>query len=264
VTSSPSGGSSHAAPDPATTPVSVSSELTALGPFFAADAHDPHTTPVSPWRPMSELVEDPAVLTTRVETSRAYLAAASGQDSSAVELRVAASITHLGLVARTLSPLFALAVLYGHSRPVGLHDLRWQPTVPSTFPLSIAGLDDTVAGPVSATPDADIDALAADLCAAVRPFGLSEHVLWGNVASALNGACTALSTAAPAHAPRARAVLAAVLHHRVLAGTAQTSLDGRFQRRSCCLIYRAAPGRAGMVCGDCILLGTRRASSVSG
>jgi ferric iron reductase protein FhuF len=33
-----------------------------------------------------------------------------------------------------------------------------------------------------------------------------------------------------------------------------TSIDGRFRRRTCCLIYRAAPGRDGAVCGDCVLL----------
>ena len=261
----------------------LSDRLTALGPFFAAGAHDPGSAPQPPWRPMSELLEDSSMLAARVETSRAYLATASGQRAQDVELRVAASITHLGIAARTLSPLLALAVLCDEARPIGLDDLRWQPTAPgSTFPLSIAALDDVgtnmgtevgadIAAAAMAATDTGIDALAgalaegavgtvaADLCAATRPFGVSERVLWGNIASALNGACTALSTAAPRYAPRARAVFAAVLRHPVLAGMTQTSLDGRFQRRSCCLIYRATPGRDGMVCGDCVLLGTRRA-----
>ncbi len=251
-------------------PQSVSERLTGLGPFFAADGHDPHSTPVAPWRSMVDLLDDPAVLAARVDTSRAYLAAASGQQPDDVELRVAASITHLGLAARALSPLYAAAVLFGPIRPISLRDLRWQPTVPSTFPLSIAGLDQLTDGRAAsagtrASASADtvarslaagaLETVAAELCAVTEPFGLSERVLWGNIASAVNGARTALSSASPHHAPRARAVVDALLRQPVLAATWQTSLDDRFQRRSCCLIYRAAPDRDGQLCGDCILLG---------
>ncbi len=231
---------------------SARDQLTALGPFFAADAHDPRVPAEAPWREMSELLDDPAVLAARIDASRAYLAAASGQDVGAVELRVAASVTHLGLVARTLSPLLALSALHGRTSAVGLRDLRWQPALPSTFPLSIANLHaDT------ASAESVIDSVAADLCAITRPFGVSGRVLWGNVASAIYGAGTALSRARPQHAPRVQAVVTQLLRHPALDDAGQTSLDGRFQRRSCCLIYRAAPGRDGVVCGDCVLLGVR-------
>jgi hypothetical protein len=216
---------------------------------------------------MSELLDDPTVAATRVETSRAFLATAGGLQPDQIELRVAASITHLGLAARTLSPPLAAAVTSGHTAPTGLRDLHWQPTIGSMFPLSIAGLDDVPAEPQGTTTDPEaaaytlvegtIKTVAADLFAVFTRFGLSERLLLGNVASALNGAGTALSSASPEHVPRTRALVAALMHQPALAGTWQTSLDDRFQRRSCCLIYRAAPDRNGPLCGDCVLLGTR-------
>ena len=251
-------------------PARVSDQLTALGPFFAADTHEPNTPALAPWREMRELLDEPALLADRVQAARAYLAAGSGQDPDAVELRVAASVTHLGLAARTLSPLLALAVLHGRTAPVGLSDLRWQPTMPSTFPLSIAGLDDARGGSgtdpaaetiAEALARGAIRTVAADLCAAARRFGVSDRVLWGNIASALNGARTTLSAARPDRAPGIQAAVTGLLSHSVLADTSQTSIDGRFQRRSCCLIYRATPRRDGMVCGDCVLLGARGTSA---
>jgi len=246
-------------------------QLTALGPFFAADTHAPHTAPTAPWQSMADLIDDPAILADRLQSARASLAASSGQGLEAVELRVAASVTHLGLAARVLSPLLALAVLHGRTAPVSLRDLRWQPTAPGVFPLSIADLDNADAvpgtGPSADTnPDKRVDAFAQDtvrtiadeLCAATRPFGVSEHVLRGNITSALAGTCAALGAALPDQRPRSQAAFSRLRSHPVLAGTSQTSLDGRFQRRSCCLIYRAAPDRNGMVCGDCVLLGARR------
>ena len=255
----------------------VRDRLTALGPFFAADTHAPHARPAAPWRSMAGLLDDPRVLADRVHAARASLAAGSGQDAEAVELRVAASVTHLGLAARVLSPLLALTVLRGGTVAIGLRDLHWQPTGRSIFPLSIPAADNTSAyasaspgacadAAVAAAPEALADAfalnalrtIADDLHAATRPFGVSGQVLRGNIASALAGACTTLSRALPDQRHLIGAVLSALLSHPVLVGTAQTSLDGRFQRRSCCLIYRAAPDRNGMICGDCVLLGTRR------
>jgi hypothetical protein len=239
-------------------------ELAALGPYFAAETHRPDSASTAPWRPMSELAEDPAVLTDRVHAARTLLAANGGQDVEAVELRVAASVVHLGLMARVASPLLALAVLHGRTSPVTLRDLRWQPTPGSTFPLSIA---DTALADWPDTADRTPEVLAhalgtgliekavTELCDVFHPFGVSPRVLWGNVASALNGACGILARARPDHAPRIQATLSALLQQSVLADTWQTSLDDRFQRRSCCLIYRAAPGRAGALCGDCVLIG---------
>ena len=249
-------------------PAAASEQLAALGPFFTAESHEPGSAPAAPWQPMSELADDPSVLADRVHAARTLLAAGGGQDVEAVELRVAASVIHLGLVARTTSPLLALAVLHGRTSPVALRDLHWQATPGSTFPLSIADTDaDAVPRGGPQRQDTDPEALAhalgtglienavTELSDAFRPFGVSPRVLWGNVASALNGACVILARARPDHAPRISAVLSALLRQPALADTWQISLDDRFQRRSCCLIYRAAPGRAGALCGDCVLLG---------
>jgi hypothetical protein len=224
------------------------------GPFFAAQSHDPGHPPDAPWRPMTDLLDDPGVLADRVAQTRAYLAAAGGRDADAVEARVAASVTHLGLAARIASPLLAAAVFTGRAAPVTLHELYWQPVLGGAFPLSIAQPNE----------DTDLaacllDGLAADLHAALRPFGVPPRVLWGNVASALNGARTVLAAARPEHAARTDALVRGLLHHPRLVGASQSAPHGRFQRRSCCLIYRASPQQPAALCGDCILLGRRTA-----
>ena len=238
----------------------VSERLTALGPYFAAASHDPDSAPDAPWQAMSGLLEDPGVMAERVAAVRAYLAAAGGVPPDSVELRVAASVAHLGLAARTLSPLLALAAGAGRrpASPVSLRTLRWQPALGSMFALSIPGLDRAEQSQDTRTDlgldlGLGLEPLAAELCDLVRPFGVSSRVSRGNVASALNGARIALSRAAPESAPRARTELDRLLTHPLLAGTACTTPGGRFQRRSCCLIYRAAPDRRGPLCGDCIL-----------
>ncbi|MFD0632735.1 hypothetical protein ACFQ9X_15185 [Catenulispora yoronensis] len=115
----------------------VSEELAALGPYFGAAFHAGSESCEAPWRPFAELVEEPGAMAERVAGVRGYLAAGSGQDIEKVELRVAASVAHLGLVARVMSPLFGLGVLYGWRGSVRAGDLRWQPGLASTFPLSI-------------------------------------------------------------------------------------------------------------------------------
>lgn len=257
---------SSSVPDPAdpadpAAPARVGEQLRTLGPYFAAESHDPDAGPPrAPWRPMGELLDDASVLAERVEAVRGYLAAAGGVPTESIELRVAASVAQLGLAARTLSPLFALAVLGQElpaPSPLSLRDLRWQPqpVVSSMFAFSIPGLDHV--RPSQDSHHQNIELLADELCEITRPFGVSAHILWGNVASALNGARVALSAANPQLAHRAQAELTRLLSRTPLAGTSRTTPGGRFQRRNCCLIYRAAPDRRGPVCGDCILAGRR-------
>jgi hypothetical protein len=244
-------------------PAGVGRQLAAFGPYFAAESHEPDAGPPhAPWRAMGELVDGvDGVVAERVEAVRGYLGAAGGGSAESVELRVAASVMHLGLAARVLSPLFGLAVLGRElpaSEPGGLRDLRWQPVLGSMFALSIPGLDDArptrvTGGGHDAWPRS-VALLAGELCEIMRPFGVSTRVLWGNVASALNGARIALGAAEPRLALRAQVELARILEWEPLVGTSHTTPDGRFQRRSCCLIYRAAPDRRGPLCGDCVLV----------
>ena len=217
----------------------VSEDLAALGPFFAVELHGVGSAS-PPWRSMTELVDGSEVLPQRVEAVRAFLATGAGQEASAVELRVAASVVHLGLVARVLSPLLALAVLHGRGGPVRAADLWWQPTPGSMFPLSVreAALDSRAACAES----------VAEFGTAIARFGVNGHILRGNVASALAAAGRTLAAARP---DRRGEVYALIGKHLAAAGA--LGPDGTFRRRSCCLIYRAAPGRKGAFCGDCAL-----------
>ena len=224
--------------------------LAVLGPYFAAEVHAPGSAPGAPWRPMAELLDDPDVSAGRVDAVRTYLASAGQVPAEAIPLRVAASVTHLGLVARTLSPVFASAVLGRPLPPVGLRDLYWQPTLGSMFALSMPDRD---SGDCDGSGEV-IPPSVLELGELMGRFGVSPRVLRGNVASALNGACIALSSADPGATANARAVRARALSESVLADAWQVTVEGRFQRRSCCLIYQAAPDRKGPLCGDCVLL----------
>jgi hypothetical protein len=225
-------------------------QVVALGPFFAHERHPSGTAAVAPWRVMSELRDDPAVLEDRVMTTRAYLAAAGGQDPEAVEVRVAASITHLGLVARLVSPALATAVLGAGVPPLDLESVHWQPVLGGAFPLSLA--------PPSKSRDLTtelFDGAVPAVNKATEPFAVSDHILRGNVASAINGAFVAVANAAPELADRAEEAAARLLAHPTLHDSHTT--NGTFRRRSCCLIYRAAHNHAGALCGDCVLSAPR-------
>ncbi|MFF7638041.1 (2Fe-2S)-binding protein [Kitasatospora sp. NPDC008050] len=231
--------------------------IAALGPFFAFETHAPG--PVEgPWRSMGELLDEPSVLRDRVAAVRGYLAAGGGQPAEAVELRVAASVTQLGLASRLLSPGFAVAALTGAVLSYGLRDARWQPTPGSLFPLS---LPDRTAAPVADPAERAarlgrelFDGPIRELAAATGGFALSPRILWGNVASAVNGAASAIARTEPELAGEAREFADRLLEQPPLRGAGGRTDDGSgFRRRSCCLIYRAAPDRAGALCGDCVL-----------
>ncbi len=236
-------------------------EAAAPGPFFAFDLHPATAAPAPPWRPVRELVTEPAVLRERVSAVRAHLAAAGGRPTEAVELRVAASVTHLGLAARLMSPLFALVTVHGALPAPVLDGLYWQPALGGPFPLSLP--DDRlhtdpspVSGAVHRTGWAAslVEQVLTELVEAVEALSVSRHVLWGNTASAVNGAATAIARAVPDRAAGARELAALLLNHPRLRDSATPARGTTpFRRRNCCLIYRAAPGPATAVCGDCVL-----------
>jgi hypothetical protein len=247
----------RSADDGMTAPAAVSEELAALGPFFAVevrggDSGGPAASeappPAASWRPMSELVDGSVVLNGRVEAVRAFLATGTGQEASAVELRVAASVVHLGLVARVLSPLLALAALHQRRDDIHAADLWWQPTLGSMFPLSVReaalGSDAVFTGRVVFA-----GSVIDEFSTAIARFGVNEHILRGNVASALAAAARTLSEARPELRDDIHALISPHL-----SGSGSFSSDGTtFRRRTCCLIYRAAPDREGALCGDCAL-----------
>lgn len=238
-------------------------DLAAFGPFFTVETHPPNSRAREPWRVMSEVVEDREILMERVLAVRARLAAAGGQAPDAVELRVAASVTHLGLVARLVSPPLAVAVVSGELLGIDLRSTRWQRVLGGAFPLSIpmnaeAGGRDPSSGLAPERlacllADRVLDGPVRDLVTATLSLSVSRHVLWGNVASAVNGAASMIATSRPAWADRSRVIASLLLDQPPLRGTGAGSIGRGFRRRSCCLIYRAAPNAAGTVCGDCVL-----------
>lgn len=221
--------------------------LAGLGPFFAVDTHGDGAPP-PPWRVMSELVDDPAVLRDRVDAVRAHLAGAGGR----VVPRVAASVAQLGLVARLVSPTMALALDGGRLPSPDLTDTWWQPEPGGAFPLSLA-LSRPPGGPAVDAVAAVLDGPVRLLVEAARAFSVPTGVLWGNVASAVNGAAVVLTRARPDLADAADDLVAELLTSEPLRDTG-IRRRGDFRRRSCCLIYQAAPRDAPrQVCGDCVL-----------
>jgi ferric iron reductase protein FhuF len=234
-------------------------DLAAFGPFFAVQTHTPDSIPREPWHAMNELAEDPDVLI------RARLAVMGGQAPDAVELRVAASVTQLGLVARLVSPALAVAVTSGQLLAIDLGNTRWQRVLGGAFPLSVSLHAGPGAGDRDVYPEPRPERLARllasrvldgpvrDLVEATMPLSVSRRVLWGNVASAVNGAASMIATSQPTWAHRSWMIASLLLDQPPLGGTSIASADRGFRRRSCCLIYRAAPNATGAVCGDCVL-----------
>ncbi|MFJ9470732.1 (2Fe-2S)-binding protein [Streptomyces caniferus] len=267
-------------------------KVAALGPFAAFETHPADSELVPPWRALSEVTrEGNGFLRERITAVRATLAARGGRPPEAVERRVAASVAHLGLVARVLSPMLGLAALHAlPARPPGLDELRWHSGLGGAFALSLpretvaaVAMSGSPSGSVvdhgtdpdaeegadagAAAMDAMLDGPIRELNDAVAAFSVSPRVLWGNVASAVNGAATGIAAAAPALARPARTAALLLLHRPPLRDThtlgapldgppddSPVGPDARFRRRSCCLIYRAAPNAAGATCGDCVLV----------
>ena len=83
-----------------------------FGPFFASETHAAGASVDDPWSTLAAALANPQRIDGRVERVQTALGAGA---ASNVSLRVAASVTHLGLVARLLAPaLAAAAVSYTH------------------------------------------------------------------------------------------------------------------------------------------------------
>jgi hypothetical protein len=227
-------------------------DLAALGPFFAVSSHPPGAEPRPPWRPLRELAGPGGPLPARIDAVRAALADRAGRPAAEIEARVAASITHLGLAARFVAPAVAAAAT-GRRLDMRPGELWWQDTLGGPVPLSVP------APPLAATADDPaatqslLDEVIAPLTAETsRLVAVSPQVLWGNVASAVNGAAAQVAARRPDQAAPAWAAAA------TLFASPQLSREHHppgpaFRRTSCCLIYKITPGRPQSVCGDCVL-----------
>ncbi|BEP12220.1 (2Fe-2S)-binding protein [Acidothermaceae bacterium B102] len=230
-------------------------ELAALGPYFAVGRHDPSVPPEGEWRPLRVLLSSPDALRDRAEQVQSALAAGAGQP---VELRVAASVAHLGLVARLVAPAFGAAVL--DARLLELDEARWQPVLGGPAPLSLSeGALEGVPydGPlVVALGRTWQQGPVRGLAEQARSLSVAATVSAGNVASAVNGTAVMVARSRPDLAERALAMAAELLTGPVLEGRSEGEPGKNFRRLSCCLIYRAAPRGPRVVCGDCILAST--------
>lgn len=219
-----------------------------LGPFFAVT-----DTPEPGWNSWADLVGGPEPLRRRVDEVRVLLA--SGPGSPDVPIGVAASLVHLGLVARLLSPVVGAVLAAGivPVLPAGSVRLRLR----GSNPLPMAFVDSSAVpagGPAEAARALDREWLVpvvGPLSTAVsRRYGISPQVVEGNVVSAVAGALRTATTARPEFAGAADGVLDALLAEGSPAGRGHRRDDGTFTRRSCCLMYRL-PGAG--TCGDCVL-----------
>jgi len=237
--------------------------LACFGPYFAVATHDPRSPPAAPWQPLSTLTGSPQILRDRIAAVRAELAAAAGRPPGAVEFRVAASVTHLGTAARLISPPLGAAVISGAVLRVDPASARWQPVLGGAFPLSLPVANSTL--PSAPGDSGGDDALGQDLARRVVngpiraltemtiAMSVPPAVLWGNIASAVNGATHMIAAARPSLTARAQEISTALLRHPPLAGIWDGTPAGRFHRRSCCLIYRIDPRHRAAICADCIL-----------
>ncbi|CDO88018.1 iron reductase [Mycobacterium triplex] len=161
------------------------------------------------------------------------------------DLRIAASLVHLGHATRLWSPVLACAL--AHGVVVDLHDLQ------RADDGARLRLPEPVGEPVT-----DVAAQVYRLVVQhhMQPFAaglrvkLAPALLAGNIASALVGASRALLAARPDLRARIVEITESLLNTGVLSGSGTlTGSHLGFRRDSCCLFYRL-PGRS--VCGDCV------------
>lgn len=227
-------------------------DLAALGPFFAVCTHPAGAEPRPPWRRLRELTGPGGLLSARIGAVREALADRTGRPTVEIELRVAASITHLGLVARLIAPPLAVAAT-GRWLGMRLGELWWQDTLGGPVPLSVP-----VPLPVDVTDDPPatqslLNEVIAPLTAETsRLVTISSRVLWGNVASAANGAAAQVAARRPDLSCLAWAAAATLFASPQLSRERQPP-GPMFRRSSCCLIYKIAADRPQGVCGDCVL-----------
>jgi hypothetical protein len=162
------------------------------------------------------------------------------------DLRIAASLVHLGHASRLWSPVLACALAH-HVIP----DLKDLERADDGAQLRLPEPTGRAVGNISAkllyrvVVQEHLQPFAAGLRTKLAPT-----LLAGNIASALVGASRALLSARPDLRGPILHTTEALLDTGVLTGTGiVTDSHLGFRRGSCCLFYRI-PGRS--VCGDCV------------
>ena len=209
------------------------SEISTYGDFFAL------TVGGGPagWHPVGQ----------SYATGYADLINATADRYHTTDLRVGASLVHLGHAARLWSPV--LACVLAHGVLPDLTDLqRADDSAHLRLPEPTGELIE------AASPESLYRTVVSDhmepFAAGLRPK-LAPGLLYGNIASALVGTSRQLLLARPDLRGPIKRITTALLSTGKLAGTGTlTSSRLNFKRNSCCLYYRI-PG--GGTCGDCAL-----------
>lgn len=205
-------------------PSQLSAQLAPFGPYFRVHWDDLGIPPSAAQR----------------------IRAVSATFGAGVPERVSASVAHLDLVSRMLSPLLGAAVVAGLGlRPAAVLATAGEPVLVlprrvTTREPDLAWAEEILRGPV------------AELDAAFHVSLDNARIRRGNVVSALHGAAGVLQTVAPEHVQRTQEILALFLEHPTLQ---DSWTSPPFARTTCCLIYQV-PGHG--LCGDCALKAGRR------
>lgn len=211
------------------------------------------------WRPLGEFTGAQPAVEQYVRRTRAMLAVSQRLSEDDIETRVAASSFHLNSVAKIISPVFGCAVLSDAVPEMSADNLMWQPGDTHVLEVGVrahvgaVGLSDTEM--VERIHAGVLEGAVAELGDMLHAAtGLSQKVLWGNVASAFNGAFLVLRGQRPDDEDRAFELMRAIVEHGRLKPAGRFLPDewdeARFSRNNCCLFYRL-PGRG--LCGDCVL-----------
>lgn len=197
-----------------------------------------------PWRSMAELADGSSALADRIDSVRGSLAARMAVGPADIDPRVAASVAHLGLVARILAPTAAAATCGELRISQDLRELWWRDELGGPFPLSVV----LQAGERNPPAGSAVDLITQGV---MNQSGVSHRVLWGNIGSAANSAARLIASSRPELTDAAREVANTYLRDpRIDDGALRAGPD--FRRRSCCLIYQLTDDRSA-VCGDCVL-----------
>lgn len=230
------------------------SALAALGEFFALPTARPEPQ-VDSWRPFATLCGDADTLRDYALRMRAATAAGFRVGEAAVPVRAAASSVHLSIAARLLSPTVGAAACLSAVPLLTADSVFWQddsshrPLLGAVRP-TWSPVTDARAAAARITETLIDDVLRLLNTAMQQALSLPPQVMWGNIASAANGAVTVLAQTRPDAEGFGRELVQAMIAAEPLFGTAEFTA-GRFRRQNCCLFYQV-PG--GGYCGDCVLL----------